>query len=264
MMRKGYADLDAGQIHYHHKAAPGREPIVFFHQTASSGKMFYRLMDALGGAYDMYAFDSPGFGGSFDPEGMPSMSNYVDWLMAAVDKSGLEQFHVVGHHTGACIGVEAAGRFPDRITSLAMIGPVPLTADEREEFRQHFSTPMKPTPDGAYLSETWEYLRELGADAELDLHHREVVDTLRAYWGRYQIYSSVWDQDFTAFYKEVACPMLIMCATDDVLAPFFDRARQMRPDAMAVDLGGANFEPDLDTDRVAAALKEFLDSLAEA
>jgi pimeloyl-ACP methyl ester carboxylesterase len=220
--------------------------------------MYVKAIERLAGEFPMYALDTPGFGGSFDPEGMPGMTQYCAWIMAAIDALGIEKFHLFGHHTGACIGVEIAARHPARVAKLMMIGPVPLTQEEREEFRQHYSSPFAPTADGDYLKDTWDYLEGLGSNADLDLHHRELVDTARAYMGRYQIYTSVWDQDFPSYYAEVSCPILIMSAEDDVLNPYFERAKKLRPDAQATMLKGANFEPDLDPDGTVAAIRSFL------
>ena len=262
-IRKAYADLPDGQIHYHiADAAPAYAeavPVVFFHQTASSGKMFYAVMQRLEGRWPCYAFDTPGFGSSFDPEGMPTLPDYANWLGAAMTAAGIEKAHLVGHHTGACIAVELAVAQPDRCASLSMVGPVPLTAEERQAFSTQFGTPFSPDPDGTYLKITWDYLAGLGADSDLPLHHREVVDTVRAYYGRYQAYSAVWDQDFTALYEKVSCPLSIMCAPDDVLWDYFQRAQDMRTDAMAFPLTGSNFEPDQDPDGTANALKTFLE-----
>jgi pimeloyl-ACP methyl ester carboxylesterase len=153
---------------------------------------------------------------------------------------------------------ELAVNSPGRVKSAMMIGPVPLTQTERDEFRQHFSAPMSPDPDGAYLKQTWDYLAKLGADRIVELHHRELVDTVRAYMGRFKAYSAVWDQDFTALYARITCPVLIMAAQDDVLWPYFERAQELRPDARAAIIEGANFEPDLDADGVAENVRKFI------
>lgn len=256
-IRKGYADTRDGQVHYR-RCGEGGLPIVLLQQTASSSQMYLRMMEALGRDRALVAFDTPGFGGSFDPPGRPSMPDYAGWIGEAIDALGLERFHVFGHHTGVCIGAELAAAHPARVASLMICGPLPLTAGERKEFSKTFGAPIAPTADGAYLLETWEYLRTLGADRELELHHREVVDTLRAWQGRAQAYSAVWDQDWTALYEKLACPLLLLCAEDDVLFPFFERARTLRPDAQAVVVGGANFEPDLDPEAICRAVRSFL------
>lgn len=258
MIVKSYVDTSGGQIHLRSRAGTGT-PVIFFHQTASSGQMWLKVIDRLPGR-QAHAFDTPGFGGSFDApfDDRPSMSQYVDWMTEAVRAAGVTRAHVVGHHTGACIAVEMAARNPGVAASLTLAGPVPLTAEERQEFSKHFGTPFMPATSGGYLLDNWDYLRKLGAEADPMLFHREMADMLRAWHGRVQAYAAVWTQDFTAFYKAVACPLMIMAAEDDVLHPFLARAAEMRPDARVLPIRGANFEPDLDADTFAAGLLDFI------
>lgn len=257
-IRKGYADCSDGQIHYRFQAGEeGKTPIVCLHQTASSSAMYEKVFPRLSGLGPLIALDTPGFGGSFDPQDTPSIRQYADWLLEACDNLGIDEFHVLGHHTGACLLAEMAAAHPERIKSAMMIGPVPLTPEESESWRGHFRKPLSPDSNGAYLKQTWDSLVE-GANHDIELHHREVLDTLRAYTGRFKTYSAVWDQDFTALYKKISCPILLMCAEDDVLWPYFERAQTMRPDAIAATIRGANFEPDLDPDGVSDNVRKFL------
>lgn len=256
---KRYFEIDGHrQVHCHYrKGATG--PVVFLHQTASSGRMFLKTFDGLGDAWECFAFDTPGFGGSFDPpaDAQPALSDYADWLYAAIGAAGIKNCHLVGHHTGACIAVDIAARYPDLVKSLAMVGPVLLTADERVEFSKHFGAPFTPTISGSYLLENWEYLRALGADRDVTLLHREMVDMLRAWRGRAQAYAAVWDHDFTDCFGRVQCPILVMAAPDDVLFSYLGRASAARPEVAVLDIGGANFEPDLDSETFSAGLAAF-------
>ncbi len=123
-VRKGYAETSDGeQIHYR-RAARGAGPVVFFHQTASSGQMYLKTFERIADRWECFAFDTPGFGGSFDPQhdAEPPMNQYVDWLYQAVRSAGIDRAHIVGHHTGACIGVEMAARYPDLAKSLTLAG----------------------------------------------------------------------------------------------------------------------------------------------
>lgn len=261
---KAYANADGGeQVHYRRRKGAG-QPVLFFHQTASSGQMYLKTFARLDPQWDCFAFDTPGFGGSFDPDSdaTPPMSRYVDWLREAILDIGIGPAHLVGHHTGACIGVEMAARYPEMARSLTMCGPVPLTPEERVEFSKHFGSPFAPTISGSYLMDNWEYLRALGAAADPSLFNREMADMLRAWRGRAQAYNAVWDQDFSGFYRKVSCPMMIMAAPDDVLRPYLARAAEMRPNARVLDIQGANFEPDLDPDGFASGLNDFLMEVA--
>ncbi len=256
-IKKSYADTSGGQVHYRYLAGRGT-PIVFLHQTASSSAMYEKVMARLEGIGPLYAFDTPGFGGSFDPQGMPTFGQYVSWVAEAIQSIRLRYFHLVGHHTGGFIAGELAARHPDRVASFSMIGAAVLDHAEREAFRQRLPAPVGPTADGGYLPATWQYLAGLGAGPDLALHHRELVDTVRAYQGRYQIYQALWDQDFAVQLKAVRCPILLLSSTDDVLHPYFEAAKALRPDAAVIMLKGASFQPDLDPDGVAAALREFV------
>jgi len=160
--RKGYAECSAGQIHYAWRDGEGI-PIVCFHQTASSGDSFHRIMRSARFANPIYAFDTPGFGGSFETEGLPAFEQYAAWLFEAVTALGLNEFICMGHHTGAGICVELAARQPASVKAMILIGPYPLTPEEREDFRKHFSAPIAPNEDGGYLMTTWRYLAGLGA-----------------------------------------------------------------------------------------------------
>jgi pimeloyl-ACP methyl ester carboxylesterase len=258
-VRMGFADTSGGQVHYRHQAGDGA-PVVFYHQTASSGRMWLKTFERLAGGRPLYAFDTPGFGGSFDPapDSTLTMTDYARWMREALADLGITQAHVVSHHTGACIAVEMVARDPALAKSLTMVGPVPLTAEERHEFSQHFGAPFTPTTSGSYLLDNWDYLRKLGADADAMLFHREMADQLRAWWGRVLAYKAVWTQDFAGFLRNIQCPLLLIAGKTDVLYPFLARALEMRPDAKTFALDGANFEPDLDPDTFADGLSAFL------
>lgn len=261
---KAYVSIPEGQVHYRYVVGRG-VPVVFLHQTASSSQMYIKAMERMTGGRPLYAFDTPGFGGSFDPDPdlEPDITWYVECLRTALEGCGLERVHLAGHHTGSCIAVELAARYPDRVQSLTMIGPVPLTDEERNEFSKHFGLPFHPTVSGSYLLDNWEYLRALGAARDVMLFHREMADQLRAWWGRVQSYGGVWKQDFPKHYLAARCPIMIAAAEDDVLYPYLQRAADMRPDARVLPIGGANFEPDLDVDTYVAGLEEFI-AAAEA
>ena len=261
MLRKGYVDTSEGQIHFRVEDQGGGPTVFFFHQTASSGSMFEAMMARLAGRYRMYALDTPGFGYSFGTDRIPGIGFYADVLTEAVSAlhPGPGKVHLCGHHTGGCIAVDMAVRtMPARTQTLTLMGAVLATAEERENYRKTFDAPFRPEPSGAYLQVAHDYLAGLGANTTTELHHRELVDHLRGWKATPQAFNAVWDQDFEALYARVACPILNICAPDDVVWPFHQRAVAARPDAEEAVVGGMDFECDRDPDGCVAALDGFL------
>lgn len=259
-MRKAYIDTDKGQIHFRFRDGKGI-PIVCLHQTASSSSMFEKFSSSYKGDEPIYALDTPGFGRSYDPSDQPDMRAYASALLAAIDALNISAFHIFGHHTGASIGIELADLVQSRCTSLSMIGPVVLTREESVQFAEVYPKDFKPKADGSHLQDMWDYIRSIGPGIPLELQHREMIDTSRAWQGHIKVYSEIWKQDFAALYDKITSPMLIMCSPDDVLWPIFERAKERRPDAKAIELAGSNFQTDEVPEQVAVALQEFLSDL---
>jgi pimeloyl-ACP methyl ester carboxylesterase len=260
-IRRRYVDCRDGQIHVREAGDPAFPTICMFHQTASSGAMFEKVMARLCDRYHCLAFDSPGFGQSYQPEAIPDMRFIADRLMEAIDGLGIEAFHACGHHTGGCAAVEMPRAYPGRLQSLTLIGPVLVNDAEKAEYRKVFVRPFQAEETGEFLITAWKYLERLGAASSLELHCREMVDHLIARDTMPMAFTAVWNQDFEGAYRSIDVPLHIMCSKDDVLWPLFERAAEMRPDAVRSIVGGADYQPDRDPDGVAAALTSFIETL---
>jgi pimeloyl-ACP methyl ester carboxylesterase len=105
------------------------------------------------------------------------------------------------------------------------------------------------------------YLTELGATADIDMFNDEMWLSLRAWRARGMVYRCVWDYPFDDFIAAIKCPTLLMAAPDDVLYLGYQRTKEAMPKAMAVELKGGNFEPNLDPDGVSQAVRKFMDSI---
>lgn len=261
MITKGYANCSEGQVHYREAGTKGKPVICFFHQTASSGAMYEKVMGLLAEDYHCYSFDSPGFGGSYHPSSIPEIGFLSDRLLEAIDDLGVTSFHACGHHTGGCIAMEMPAKAADKVASLTVIGPVLVNDEEKKEYMKTFVQPFKVEPTGEFLTTAWKYLEMIGAAANVELHTREMIDHLIAHETMPMAFTAVWNQDVESLYKAVACPLMIMCSKDDVLWPLFERACEMRPDAKQKIVGGADYQPDNDPDSVANGLREFYGSL---
>lgn len=261
MITKGYANCSEGQVHYREAGEKGKPVICFFHQTASSGAMYEKVMSLLASDYHLFSFDSPGFGGSYHPEAIPNIGFLSDRLLEAIDDLGISKFHACGHHTGGCIAMEMPAKAPEKISSLTVIAPVLVNEEEKKEYMKTFVQPFKVEPTGEFLTTAWKYLEMIGASATLELHNREMADHLIAHATMPMAFTAVWNQDVEGLYKALTCPLMIMCSKDDVLWPLFERAGEMRPDARQRIVGGGDYQPDNDPESVAEGLKEFYQEL---
>lgn len=67
------------------------------------------------------AVDLPGHGGSEGPP-LPDVEALAGWLLALLDAAGVREAALVGHSMGSLIALEAAGRAPQRVRRLVMMG----------------------------------------------------------------------------------------------------------------------------------------------
>lgn len=256
-IRKTYVDTPAGQVHCH--IVDGVQPaILFLHQTATSAASYRPLLAALDLPNQLVAIDTPGFGESYDPEGWPTLEAYAAQIVATADALGINAFHLFGHHTGATLSIEIGARWPARVLSLMLAGPVFMTPEEQAAFEAEYRVPIALQRDGSHLLTNWNYASGYNPDCDLELLHGEVIAMLRAWRGRPQAYSAVAHHDSAAAMRAVTAPVLLLTSPDDFFHYGFDRAVALAPNATIVTTGGGNFQPGADAPGVARAIEAFL------
>jgi len=259
-IKKAYVDIAAGQIHYRIRPGGSGLPLAFYHRTPASSASFEPMMTMMAGDRPLFAFDTPGFGQSFNPDGMPKMTDYAGWMLEALKALDLPSVHIFAHHTGTHIATEMALLEPQSVTSLMLNGIAYLTANERGQFQKMMSHPKPPDAAGDYLKTTWKTISGLFSDFDPELTPIEYWGALRALDGRRQIHTAIWQDDYRHMLARVTCPILAMCAKDDLLRPYFDRVKQDRPDAKWVVTGASRFfSPELDTARIVKEVRDFLE-----
>lgn len=71
--------------------------------------------------YSVLAPDLPGHGRS-EGELLSSIAGMADWTVRLMDAAGVSQARIVGHSMGSLIALDAAARYPDRVSGLSLIG----------------------------------------------------------------------------------------------------------------------------------------------
>ncbi|NJN79851.1 MAG: alpha/beta hydrolase [Anaerolineales bacterium] len=178
---KGYIDTPHGQIHFRqlkHAKADGI-PLVLLHQTASSSVMFEPMMNLLADSFHAIALDTPGFGASFSPPNLFTVSYLSDSLHTALAELGVESCFVFGHHTGSAIAVQMAFDHPNFIKKMVLSG-APLLSEAQVNGLKASLKPFELAEDGTHLTQVWERIRKRDSSLPLETVHREVLLTQSA------------------------------------------------------------------------------------
>lgn len=79
---------------------------------------------------NVIAVDLPGHGRSEGPP-LQTIESMAGWVMQVMDSASIDRAAVVGHSMGSLVALEAAGSYPERIRSVAMVGiSVPLRVSD--------------------------------------------------------------------------------------------------------------------------------------
>src|SRR5579872_6883505 len=81
-VRRGYFECRFGQLHIHNAIPAGggfdeATPLICVHQSPMSGRVFQKLLRAMGRDRSVYAPDLPGFGSSDPPHARPTIEDYA-------------------------------------------------------------------------------------------------------------------------------------------------------------------------------------------
>ncbi len=185
-----YFDGPFGQVHVRiakPNGTPTRTPLICFHQSPQSGRVFTEVLRGLGTDRCVYAPDTPGYGES-DPSPEPAdIADYARAMSAVMDKLGHAQFDILGYHTGALTATELAITQAPRIRRMVLIGLAVLQQPEIDAF---FKTPwpVPMTMDDSFVRGEWNRsVQWAGPGSTLPVIARGFVDKLKAgdkaFWG---------------------------------------------------------------------------------
>jgi pimeloyl-ACP methyl ester carboxylesterase len=188
-IRRVYVDGPFGQIHMRVAApqsAPTRTPLICFHQSPQSGRVFTEVLKGLGTDRFVYAPDTPGYGESDLPAEPPDIADYAKAMGAVLDQLGHVPVDILGYHTGALTATELAINRPKQIRRMVLIGLAVFKQDEIDNF---FKTPwpIPMTMDDSFVRNEWNRSVQWAGDHPLPLIARGFVDKLKAgdkaFWG---------------------------------------------------------------------------------
>ncbi len=256
MIRSQYVDTTYGQVHLRTAGSADLPPLILLHQTASSSIMYAAMMTLLSADYWVIALDTPGFGQSFVPAEKPSTALYAAAFYAALERLGIANCYLFGHHTGAAIAVQMAHDYPALVHKLCLAGPPLLTA-QQITYLEKTLLPFEPTGD--YISAIWQRTAQKSSDLPANLLYREALLTLHAGAQLSAAYHAVFEQDFAGQLATITCPTLLLAGEHDSLRASLEPTHALLPNSsMAVIPNAGTFVCDLQPTAVVELLMEFL------
>jgi pimeloyl-ACP methyl ester carboxylesterase len=212
------------------------------------------------------AVDQPGHGRSAGPP-LADVAALADWTLSLLDAVGVRQAALVGHSMGSLIALEAAGRAPERVTRLVMVGTAypmkvsetllamareaPLKAIDMVNALSHSTFAAKPSypGPGAWLH---------GAGRALMRRMQAGQSALNLFEHDFRV-CDAYDQGLQAAAR-LRCPAtLVLGARDQMTSPRATRelAQALRANVLAVPAGHALMQEA--PDPVLNALRTALD-----
>lgn len=250
-IRRGFADIDEGQVHYR-TAGEGGPPLVMFHMAPSSSQHLEPLIARMADSRRIIAPDMLGNGHSSPPgPAEPDLMYFAEALLRALDTLGIERFDAYGAHTGAKIALELAIAHPDRVRKLIFDAVSVRSSAAAEELLSGIN-PIEIDDDGTHLLRAWHMVRDSylffpwwkhTAEARRNLGlpetqalHEEVLEMLAAIRTYHLSYRAAIIHANEERLPLITVPTLVACAESDQLFPMLDEAAALVPGAQKAEL----------------------------
>ena len=260
-VRRAYADVPGGQVHYRYAGEAGQPALLLLHQSPSSSAMYEPMMRLLADRFFLVAPDTPGFGNSDGLRGDPDGHRVADYAAAIyelVSGLGIAPCHVFGHHTGAAIAVQLEHDYPGTARAMALSGPTLLDESLQRSLPQR-AAPFPLAEDGSHLQGMWQRIRDKDARAPLALAQRELCLAFAAGAAYQASYRAVAEQDFAGQLPAVQCPVLVFAGDADPLYGAVAPALALLSKGRRADLPGGErtYVCERQADTVAGIIADF-------
>jgi pimeloyl-ACP methyl ester carboxylesterase len=263
VIRRAFADLRDGQIHYAECGPRGGEAVLLLHQTPRSWAEYRWVLPIIGTRYRAVAMDTIGFGDSVVPSWPGSIERWAAVAVELLDALDIERAHLVGHHTGGVVAVELAAAFPQRVGKL-VLSSTPFTgaAFRRARSGRAPIDAVAPSDDGSHLAALWRKRQAFYPQGRPELLHAFVLDALKVIDKVEYGHKAVANYHMEDRIGRVRQPVLVIRATDDPFAsPDAAELCAHLPQARMIDIeGGMVPLPEQMPEVFAASVLEFLQS----
>ncbi|MEQ8247267.1 MAG: alpha/beta fold hydrolase [Alphaproteobacteria bacterium] len=160
-VKRGFVDIDEGQVHYRYKGAAEDVPLVMLHPGPTSAHAIVPLIERVGEKRQVIAPDLLGMGDSAAPaHDETDMAYFADAALRTLDSMGVQSFDLWGSMTGAHCAIEVAIMQPKRVRRLYV--EMLLDYDEATEkaLQQGHAPKIAVDQIGSQLNLLWHLARD--------------------------------------------------------------------------------------------------------
>ncbi|MEY4711341.1 MAG: hypothetical protein RIS88_791 [Pseudomonadota bacterium] len=237
-VRRHFADLPHGQVHYAACGDPAAPAVLLLHQTPRSWLEYAQVLPILGTHYRAIAMDTVGFGDSAPLPGPASIERWAEAAVSLLDVLELARVHVVGHHTGGVIAVQLGAVHGARVRSLVLSSTPYTNAPFRVARAQRPPIDaVESSPDGDHLTAMWRKRQGFYPKDRPELLQSFVLDALKVRGDVEGGHRAVARYEMEGKVPRLCQPTLIVHAPDDPFAsPHTAEWRHLMPHAQVTEV----------------------------
>jgi pimeloyl-ACP methyl ester carboxylesterase len=154
--------VTVGERQVHYRRTGSGPAVVVLHESPLSSRAYIPLAEVLAADFTVLLLDNPGFGSSDPlPQESPEIEDFTDALVATLDALGIESAAFYGAHTGACIALDLAHRYPERVAVSVLDGLPYFTDEQRELMLREYTPAIEPRWDGTHLLAAFNQRRDM-------------------------------------------------------------------------------------------------------
>jgi pimeloyl-ACP methyl ester carboxylesterase len=171
----------------------------------------------------------------------PTLADYAAGVWAALNALHIEAFDVIGHHSGAAIGLLMATEQPQRVRALALWG-LPILDSER---REALSSEQAPDWEHAdeWLPARWQRRRTAsGSLWSPAIGRRAMLELLQAGPDSQWLHNAVANSPIDPLLGSITQPVLAICGKLDMLYHESADAPHLMPNARFAPLPGTGLD----------------------
>lgn len=130
------ATVDGLTLHYYEGGPADGDTLVMIHGFGANRDNWLRMARHFTERYRVIALDLPGFGESSKPDASYDVASQTERLHAFITALNIEKPHLIGNSMGGHIAALYAARYPDQVSSIALLDNAGITSPRMSEMFQ--------------------------------------------------------------------------------------------------------------------------------